>query len=253
MLRRFRRWSQKLAARFGILPLTAHEMSNRYDRQLTAVMRKCLRARSTCIDVGANSGSILHAMFYAAPEGKHLAFEPIPLLAANLREKFPQARVYTCALSDYSGESEFHYLRNCAAESGLIRTHSHTKNPQVDVVQVRVDTLDNIVDQSESISLIKVDAEGAEIPILRGGRETIRRCRPLIVFEAGCNTTSAYGIKTDDVFDCVTEDLGMYLSTMERWLKGRDPFTRAEFHASSRIEGPPFFGCPNFDFYFMAY
>lgn len=43
--------------------------------------------------------------------------------------------------------------------------------------------LDQYIQPTEQVSLIKCDAQGADLRALQGLRSTIRRCRPLIVFE----------------------------------------------------------------------
>lgn len=229
------------------------DLSASYDSQLKHLLHRRLRADSTCLDIGAHRGDILEAMFQVAPQGRHFAFEPIPGLAAALRDRFPTARVHGCALSDEVGEASFFFSRNSPAESGLRRTHTHSANPDYETIRVPVATVDSIVPPNETVAVIKIDAEGAEIPILRGARATVLRCKPWIFFEAGSNTTSLFGVSADDIYDCITGDFGMQLTTMQRWIKGLPSFTREQFHGASHVDGEPFFGTPHFDFYFMAY
>src|SRR5437763_12796303 len=63
------------------------------------------RRDADAIDVGANDGSYVHYMHRYA---RHvLAYEPMPSLAATLREKFPRrVTVEAMALSDRSGTVE---------------------------------------------------------------------------------------------------------------------------------------------------
>lgn len=66
-------------------PLTLNEG---YDRQTKAIIRQVCSPSSNCIDVGCFQGDILECMIQSAPEGRHIAFEPIPvqfqLLQKNL-------------------------------------------------------------------------------------------------------------------------------------------------------------------------
>jgi FkbM family methyltransferase len=250
---RTRRMAHNLAVGFGLAKPTASDMSSRYDRELTRLMKAVLHPHSTCVDIGANAGAILEEMIRVAPHGRHFAIEPIPALAAALAQKFASARVAQCACSDSNGQAQFHVDRNVSALSGLRRTHN-VGDSNVDIVNVEVRTLDSMIPAGETVALIKIDAEGNEIPIMRGARETIARCRPYIVFEAGSSTTGVYNISADEVYDCVTQELGMQLSTMSRWFSGKAPFSREEFRHASDIDDEPFLGgCPDFDFYFLAY
>ena len=90
-------------------------------------------------------------------------------------------------------------------------------------------TLDEIIPRNQKIAFIKIDIEGGEFHAIKGGIETIRRGRPVIVFEASSRSTGLYGVKPDDVHSLVTETLGYELSTMERWLRRKAPLTRVEF------------------------
>jgi len=50
------------------------------------------------------------------------------------------------------------------------------------VQQVTLDEL-WISEGSPNIDLVKIDAEGAEVPVLKGGRKLIETCAPVILFE----------------------------------------------------------------------
>ena len=92
-----------------------------YDEETFAVMRRCLRADSTCVDVGCHHGSVLEEMIRVAPAGKHYAFEPIPYMYEELRTNFPQVNVFSTALSDASGDTTFQHVKSSPGYSGLRR------------------------------------------------------------------------------------------------------------------------------------
>jgi len=228
----------------GIVPRrpSIWELNDQYDRQTVEVMRRTLRPDSTAVDIGAHAGAILREMFSVAPRGRHFAFEPLPHLAASLRRNYPEARVHAVALNDTAGTGTFHYVVNSPAESGL-RLHAiHGDASNVQQITVPIRRLDDVIGLDERISFIKIDAEGAELPIIRGGLDMIRRCRPAIVFESGDRSTPYYGVGPDDIFSTIVEQLGMRLSTMARWLEGRPPYTHRRFRRDCRHE-----------FYFIAY
>jgi Methyltransferase FkbM domain len=106
--------------------------------------------------------------------------------------------------------------------------------------KVRTDLLDNIV--SERIDLIKIDVEGAELQVLRGAVNTIRKSKPVIIFEHGYGAAEYYGTTPEQVYDLLTE-CGLHLSLMEDWLKGDSSLIREGF-AAQFYQG---------EFYFMAY
>jgi hypothetical protein len=113
----------------------------------------------------------------------------------------------------------------------------------VEQITVVVKRLDDVVQAKDEIAVVKIDAEGAELPIIRGGAATIRRCRSVVVFETGTNTTPYFGVGPDDIFETIS-GLGMRLSTMRRWLDGGKAYEKDKFRrAYERTE----------EFYFMAY
>lgn len=166
------------------------EMNARYDRQTNAVMRRVLERHSLCVDVGAHDGALLASMLAYAPEARHYAFEPLPHLAQHLRATFPGVRVHDCALSDTTGRTTFQYVENDPGYSGIRRRIYDRSDPVVREIDVEIARLDDIVPQTERVAFLKIDTEGAEYHVLRGAVETIRRGRPVIVFEAGEKSTA---------------------------------------------------------------
>src|SRR4051794_584673 len=62
-------------------------------RSLRLLMALTLAEDASCIDVGANLGTVLGDMVRFAPRGRHVAYEPLPELAAQLASEFPQVDV----------------------------------------------------------------------------------------------------------------------------------------------------------------
>jgi FkbM family methyltransferase len=227
-------------------PRPWHEIRNEsYDKELVEIMKRTLSVGSTCIDIGANRGSLLQHMFQVSPSGRHFAFEPIPELAQELVKTFPHARIFQCALGDQNTTSQFYHLLNGDSESGLRKTITHAKDPQYRIIEVEVKRLDDIVSEELQISLIKIDTEGNELPIIRGAEKLVRRCKPLIIFETGGNTTTAYDVTWDEIYSEIVYKHKLKLSTMKAWLTGGLPYTEAGFRQN--------FDDPRGEFYFIAY
>jgi FkbM family methyltransferase len=220
-----------------------HDRNASYDEQTVEVMKQVLRRDSNCIDIGAHKGGILQHMIAIAPAGIHHAFEALPHLAADLRERFPEVRVHEEAVSERSGQAEFQHVENDPGYSGLRRRIYDRPDPQIVTIQVKVVALDSVFHADEQIAFIKIDIEGGEYHALKGAGNTIRRCQPVVVFEAGSKSTGQYGVTPDDLFILVAQALGYDLSTMGRWLARRPAFTAEEFR-HNWSNGP--------DFYFIA-
>ena len=216
--------------------------SARYDWQTVQVMFRALDRSSNCLDIGAHTGTILRHIASIAPKGKHRAFEPLPHLAAQLSQRFPQVIIHQAALSDRSGEAEFFYVENDPAYSGLQQRVYDRPDPRIVTIRVPLATLDDIIPENEHIDFIKIDVEGGEFHAIKGGMKTIRREKPVIVFEAGDKSTGQYGVSAQDFYSLLTEG-GYRISTMERWLNRKPPYASEEF-ARNWISGP--------DYYFIA-
>jgi FkbM family methyltransferase len=219
------------------------DQNSRYDEQTVEVMRRTLRADSGCVDIGAHKGKLLQHMVALAPDGIHHAFEALPHLANWLKERFPGVCVHQLAVSDRSGQSEFQYVENAPAYSGLRRRIYDRPDPRITTIQVETKTLDDVIPVGEAVALVKLDIEGGEYHALRGAMNTIQRWRPVIVFEAGRKSTGQYGVTPDELYSLITETFGYELSTMSRWLGGAAAYTRGEFRLNWE-SGP--------DYYFIA-
>jgi FkbM family methyltransferase len=127
-------------------------------------MAALLRPDSNCIDVGANTGSVLADAVRLAPLGRHIAFEPLPELADRLRARFPGVQVRCAALSDRDGEATFHRRLDSDSRSGL-----HPLGGPAETLTIRVETLDGVLGDDYVPDFIKIDVEA------RGARGPRRR------------------------------------------------------------------------------
>jgi FkbM family methyltransferase len=154
-----------------------------YDRQTVEIARTTLTAGGNSIDVGANCGGILKRLMRLSPAGQHWAFEPIPNLAAQLRRRFPEARVEQVAVADYAGRADFRFLPGAAAYSSLLTRPDVETGQAVRVLSVEVRPLDEVIPRHTAIAFIKIDVEGGEAAVLRGARRLLAAHRPVVVFE----------------------------------------------------------------------
>jgi len=214
--------------------------SLRYDLQTVEVMRRHLRQDAACIDIGAHEGEILRSMTKLCPRGQHVAFEPIPHLAARLRARYPGVAVHEAACGAQAGVANFVLVENAPAYSGLRPRIYDRPDAKLTTIQVQVARVDDLV--SHRVELIKIDVEGGEYHALLGAERTISRCRPVIVFEAGAKSAAQYGVTPQD-FTNFFDRLGYRVSTMERWLASRPALTGKDF-AANWFDGP--------DYYFIA-
>jgi len=176
-----------------------------------ALLRNKLKRDSNCIDVGAHSGFFLCQFIEFAPEGRHWAFEPIPALAAELKRNFPSVKVHECALSDQEGQTTFQYVPELPGWSGLraqpypVRTHRQT-------IHVELRRFDSLIAQDAPIAFIKINVEGAELEVLRGAAEILRRQNPIVLFECAKIHHSHYDTTSKAIHEFLTRyGMGVFL------------------------------------------
>ena len=203
---------------------SGEQLNRIYDYLTEEVLRVALRPHSLCVDVGCNEGYILRMMTRYAPQGAHMAFEPLPHLYRQLLADFADnpCRFHNVALSDTIGTSDYWMVAACTGYSGLKQVDLPDSRWRVERLTVAVDTLDRLVRPEESVALIKIDVEGGELRVMRGARATLRRCRPLVIFETLPAHAAKYGEVPMDAYRFLTEECGLRVSLMEDWL-GRRP------------------------------
>jgi FkbM family methyltransferase len=181
-------------------------------------------------------------MIHHAPNGRHYAFEPIPDLYRRLVSAFPHVNIYNLALSETVGAATFHHVESNPSRSGL-KNLEFNRNESVREISVRTDRLDNIMPRDIEVTLIKIDVEGAELQVLKGAVETLRRCRPTVIFECGLGGSDSYGATPEQIYD-LFKDCGLGVSVIEEWLNDGPPLSREGF-AQQFYEG--------LNFYYMAH
>ncbi len=206
-----------------------HDLNFYYDKQARKIMSQVLKSDSNCLDVGANEGTFIKEMLRFAPQGDHIAVEPIPELAERIAERYPQVEVQECALSNVAGTSTFQLVTNNTGYSGLRRRHYDFGEPIIREISVRTRTMDEMYPRDRELYFIKIDVEGAEYLVIEGGRGTIKRNRPFIVFEHGRGAAEFYGVEPGQLYDLVVDDCGLEISIMGEWLKDGPSLTREEF------------------------
>jgi FkbM family methyltransferase len=165
-----------------------------------------LKPGDVVIDVGANVGYYsLAAGRAVGPSGQVHAFEPNPetyrrLMANVALNPAANIRGYPMALADYEGEAVLH-----VPEDPSRNGHSSLMNQQWDNPQrfrVSVQRLDDVLGgQLTRLDAIKIDAEGAELALLRGGETLMRRFQPAVLVELNAETAASFGYQPLDIVD----------------------------------------------------
>jgi FkbM family methyltransferase len=141
----------------------------------------------TIVDIGAHRGDFIDLLEKHFRVEKAILIEPIPNLASYLGSKFNRKDffIYQNVLSDKDRTKiEFQINEYSETSSMLIfksemdeLSNVNTKLAKVESIISR--TLDSIVFETQfpSIDLIKIDVQGVEHLVLKGGKETLARTK----------------------------------------------------------------------------
>jgi FkbM family methyltransferase len=129
-----------------------------------------LRPGNLFVDIGANAGGYT-VLASAVAGARTAAFEPVPSTHAELRRNVLANGIEALALPRCIGLGDAEGTMTMTAGLGSLN-HVVTDGSRGDTVQVPVRRLDDVLDL-EGCRLIKIDAEGFEMNVLRGAARTI--------------------------------------------------------------------------------
>jgi FkbM family methyltransferase len=162
-----------------------------YEPEIRAIFRAVLPMGGVALDIGANVG--WHTLLMASlvgSGGRVLAAEANPSVRQRLQDnlnlnRFKQVEVVPYAMADTEGMMEFYAPEGDDPDSGNGYVVTPGRAARTGTVRVESRRMDSIIRSSgiDRLDVIKIDVEGFEWPVLRGGEETIARFRPHVVFE----------------------------------------------------------------------
>ena len=166
-------------------------LAGNYEPGLAEAMQKYGRPGTTVLDIGAHFGyfSLILSQCVGA-EGRCIAFEALSENAEKISKTVyantvENIQVENLAISDEDGNVSFEISSN----SFMGKLKASAADSQFEfkdrLVSVKAMTLDSYVNCSglDNISLIKIDVEGAERKVVRGGNKTILNHKPVLLVE----------------------------------------------------------------------
>ena len=202
--------------------------NQKYDAQTKRIMNIVLERHSTFVDVGCHKGEVLSKALKIANVGKHFAFEPIPSEFSKVNSKFGNiCSVKNLAIGNKTGKTTFNYVTSNPAYSG-IKKRAYPKDEKVVEIEVPIDTLDNQLLNEERVDLIKIDVEGGEFDVLKGGVQLLRKFQPVIIFEYGLGAADFYNSSPGEFFEFL-EKHNYCIYTLHNFIENLVYLTKEEF------------------------
>ncbi len=174
--------------------------SGAFEPTTVAMLRRLVGPGHTVIDVGANIGYLSLVLRHCVGDaGGVISFEPMPKMFDRLCENvalngYDNITPVHAGLSDEAGSVEL-------SMDPAIRLDGRVDEP----CRVGLITLDNYVQVHplDRLDLVKIDTDGAEPNVLRGGLQTLRDFRPTVMIELGNDDLDATAESID-----LLQDLG---------------------------------------------
>ncbi|MFD2201428.1 FkbM family methyltransferase [Shivajiella indica] len=174
-------------------------------------MEKLLQKGNTVVDIGANQGEYsLWSARIVGKEGKVYAFEPLSSIFGRLQENIAlnpdlQKTIIPVhlGLSDKKGTLKL-YSSDLSNEG--VNT-LYKEEGSVFLEDIELSTLDQEWEKigNPKLDLLKIDVEGAELPVLLGAEKTIAKFLPIIFLEINQEACKAAGYKASDILEFLTK------------------------------------------------
>lgn len=178
-------------------------------REMSSFIYLCTERQPSCfIDIGAHCG--VFSSLYCSLVDEHIchSVEPVKEHMDRLENTAKlndwNLNVHRIGLNDYIGKSYYHntHMAMFVDDSNYVvpdEILNGNKDNSI-VNEILIDTLDNFVIKNNlSPSLIKLDAEGYEVPILKEAQKTLSKYDVDIFIETHRDECIKLGWKIDDI------------------------------------------------------
>ena len=209
-----------MARQFNFLDLTLHAkltyiahlvkgVTKQHHVWMKYLLSKFINNESIILDIGGHSGQYAKLFSRLAPQGKIYSFEPgsYPLSILKLSVFLNQLQNVVVVSEGLGAAPGKLSLVTPLKENGVFRfglAYMGVKENYkfTEVEEVPVTTIDKFaIDFGlKSLDFIKIDVEGWEAQILRGGSKTIQRYRPTLLIELVASQLSRTGDDLEEIW-----------------------------------------------------
>lgn len=157
-----------------------------HEREELTFLKEKLKPGDVFIDVGAHLGGYtIPAAKLVGPNGIVIAIEPSPIF------KYLVASILLNSLSNvvainkaaYSSKAKLKFAYN-PRKAGIAHILDDNLNDDFGIIEVEAETIDNIVKKyipNKLIKCLKIDVEGAEVEVLKGAEQTLKKVDYIII------------------------------------------------------------------------
>lgn len=176
----------------------------RFDVMTAAIVHSALRSGDTFLDVGANWGYFTSiAARRVGLDGLVLAIEPNRTAYRRLVDTLGRERLVNVVATPWAAYDRVGLQVSLVRSRFHQTTSSYVRESQTggqrSVLTSTVDYLTSKI-ASRSVRLLKVDTEGAELPVVRGAERLLTESKPLVVLEVS-RYSARFGYTIDQLYD----------------------------------------------------
>jgi FkbM family methyltransferase len=181
-----------------------------YELGTQQLLNQFLKKGSVFLDIGANIGLFtIQAAKIVGKSGKVIAFEANPktqkILSHNLDlNHVEQVVTYGVALSDENGETTIYENWNVNRGGASLISQDNQEGISIQMVK-----LDALFETNEQVDLVKLDVEGWEGNVLRGGMNLFKAQNPIFIIEVSKVRENEKGIQPEEIVEIV-KSIGDY-------------------------------------------
>jgi FkbM family methyltransferase len=179
-----------------------------YEKENFCFINEQVKGGMSVLDVGAHIG--LMAVVFGkkvGDKGNVYAFEPTPTTIKILQEtiklnKINNISAVPVALADKKSKLTFYISENAADNSNSL-VNNHRTDRKEETIEVEVNTIDDFAAERNipKIDFIKVDVEGAELQLLKGAVNTIKKDKPKMILSVHPGPIQNFGDSTKDIWN----------------------------------------------------
>jgi FkbM family methyltransferase len=208
------------------------DLADGVEAEYMRLILDAIKPGQTVFDIGTYRGHYTLAFLGAVGEsGQVVAFEPNPynmqLLHGTVSvNKLTNVTLVQKAVGDQRAGKLTMWVSGIAS-TGSLRNVSNAKTAET--VEVDVTSVDQYVAETSRIPhFLKIDVEGAELLVLRGAEETLRRLKPIVACEIHAHKLPA--------FDHTAEQVDEFFASLGYTARPEDTFleSQSSTHAIKR-------------------
>lgn len=183
-----------------------------YERNTSRVLREYIKQNMTVFEVGANIGSHTFeiAKILDPSHGRLFSFEPTDYAFGKLKRNFglnnfTNITLEKIALADKNEEREIHRATSSETmpfKASWDRKKGGPKYKSID--KIKFERLDDYFARNNvrRLDLLKIDVDGYELRVIKGGMQTISMYKPIIIIEIG-ETVERIGDHLDELVEAL--------------------------------------------------